>query len=236
MLLAEPMDDDKMTALMAEMGELQDKIDAPGRLGAGPSARDRHGRAALPARRPVHRHAVRRREAPRRAVPPAAGEARPAAARRAHQPPRRRVGGLAREAPARVRGHRGHRHARPLLPRQRHRLDPRAGLRQGPPLGRQLLVLAGAEEAPSCRSRTSRTAPPQDPRARAGVGQRLAAGPPEEDQGAPLPLRGAGQAGARPAHQGRADPHPGRPAPGRPGGARRGDPQGATATSCSSRT
>ena len=52
--------------------------------------------------------------------------ARPAAARRADQPPRRRVGGLARAPPRGVPGHRRRRDPRPLLPRQRRRLDPRA--------------------------------------------------------------------------------------------------------------
>ena len=69
----------------------------------------------------------------------------PAAARRAHQPPRRRVGGLAGAAPVRVQGRDRGRHARPLLPRQRRRLDSRARPRQGHPLRGQLLQLAGAE-------------------------------------------------------------------------------------------
>ena len=63
-------------------------------------ARDRDGRAALPARRRRRHHAVRRRAPARRPLPAAAAPARPAAARRAHQPPRRRVGGLARAPPA----------------------------------------------------------------------------------------------------------------------------------------
>ena len=46
--------------------------------------------------------ALRRREAPRRAVPPAAVEARHAAARRADQPPRCRERRLARAVPAEV--------------------------------------------------------------------------------------------------------------------------------------
>ena len=62
------------------------------RLEPRPQRRDRDGRAALPARRRRRHDAVRRREAPRRAVPAAALAARPAAARRAHQPPRCRVG------------------------------------------------------------------------------------------------------------------------------------------------
>ena len=72
------------------------------------------------------RQAVGRREAPRRAVPPAAVQARHAAARRADQPPRRRIGRLARAVPAALPRHRGGGHPRPLLPRQRRRVDPRA--------------------------------------------------------------------------------------------------------------
>ena len=76
-------------------------------------------------------------------------QARPAAARRADEPPRRRVGRLARAAPRRVRGRRRRRHPRSLLPRQRRRLDPRARPRQGHPVRGQLLELARAEaEAP----------------------------------------------------------------------------------------
>ena len=67
---------------------------------------------------------------PRGPLPPAAAGARRAAARRAHQPPRRRVGGVAGAAPRGVRRHGRRRHARPLLPRQRRRLDPRAGPRR----------------------------------------------------------------------------------------------------------
>ena len=80
-------------------------------------------------------------------------QARPAAARRAHEPPRRRVGRVARALPQGVRGHGRRRHARPLLPRQRGRLDPRAGPRRGHPVGRQLLELARAEEEPPRRRR-----------------------------------------------------------------------------------
>ncbi len=68
----------------------------PQPLGARPSARDRHGRAAPAAARPGGLDPLRRRAAPGGALPAAADRARPAAARRAHQPPRRRVGGLAR--------------------------------------------------------------------------------------------------------------------------------------------
>ena len=67
---------------------------------------------------------VRRREAPRRAVPPAAVQARHAAAGRTDQPPRRRIGGVAGTFPGRVSRHRGRGHPRSLLPRQRGRMDP----------------------------------------------------------------------------------------------------------------
>ena len=69
----------------------------------------------------------------------------PAAARRAHQPSRRRIGGLARALPAGLHGHGGRGHPRPLLPRQRRRLDPGARPRPGHPLEGQLLLLARAE-------------------------------------------------------------------------------------------
>ena len=84
--------------------------------------------------------------------------ARPAAARRADEPPRRRERRLARAVPAGVPGHRRRHHPRPLLPRQRGPLDPRARPRPGLPVRGQLLVVARAE------------AGPPRPRGEAGVG------------------------------------------------------------------
>ena len=52
-------------------------------------------------------------------------QARHAAARRADQPPRRRKRRLARAVPAALPRHRRGHHPRPLLPRQRRRVDPR---------------------------------------------------------------------------------------------------------------
>ena len=101
-------------------------------------------------------HAVRRREAPRRAVPAAAVEARHAAARRADQPPRRRERRLARAVPAALPRHRDRGHARPLLPRQRRRVDPRARPRLRHPVEGQLQLVARAEGAAARRSRRSR--------------------------------------------------------------------------------
>ena len=113
------------------------------------AARIRDGRPApAPAGR-RREQALRRRAPARGAVPPAAARARSAAAGRAHQPPRRRVGGVAGAAPLRVQGRDRGGHPRPLLPRQRRRLDPRARPRQGHPLRRQLLQLARAEAGPA---------------------------------------------------------------------------------------
>ena len=102
-------------------------------------------------------NALRRRAPPRGALPPAAARARPAAARRAHEPPRRRVGRVAGAAPRRVQGHDRRGHPRPLLPRQRRRLDPRARPRPRHPLRGQLLQLARAEAAaPAQEERTEK--------------------------------------------------------------------------------
>ena len=65
--------------------------------------RDRDGRPALPAGRRRRRDALRRREAPRGAVPAAPPAPGPAPARRADEPPRRRVGRVAGAVPRRVR-------------------------------------------------------------------------------------------------------------------------------------
>ena len=84
--------------------------------------------------------------------------ARPAAARRADQPPRRRVGGLARALPQGIQGHGRRGHARPLLPRQRRRLDPRARSRLRHSVEGQLLVVARAEAAAAGAGREGRDA------------------------------------------------------------------------------
>ena len=118
------------------------------RLEPRPQRRDRHGRAALPAQRRRRHHALGRRAAAGGAVPAAALPARPPAARRADQPPRRRERRLARAVPAGVPRHRRGRHPRPLLPRQRGPVDPRARPRPGLPVRGQLLVVAGAEAGP----------------------------------------------------------------------------------------
>ncbi len=87
---AEELTDDEMNALIAEQGELQEKIDA-----ANGWELDRTVEIAMDALRcppgdADGREALGRRAAPRRAVPAAAAAARSAAARRADQPSRRR--------------------------------------------------------------------------------------------------------------------------------------------------
>ena len=135
--------------------------------------------------------AFRRRAPPRRALPAAPRPARSAAARRADQPPRRRVGELAGGASARLSRRDPDRHPRPLLPRQRHRLDPRARSRQGHSLRGQLLGLAGAEaEAAGAGGPRGGRAPAHAP-ARAGMDSLVAPGAAGEIEGALRALRRA---------------------------------------------
>ena len=72
---------------------------------------------------------------------------------------------------------------------------------QGIPWEGNYSSLAGAEAEAAAGGGEAGRAPAQDPRARAGVGAHLAQGAPQEEQGAPLALRGAGQPGARAAAQ-----------------------------------
>ena len=70
------------------------------RLGPGQPAVPGHGRAAVPRPRHAGERALRRRTSSRGAVPSAARGPRPAASRRAHQPPGRRIRAVAGEVPA----------------------------------------------------------------------------------------------------------------------------------------
>ena len=74
--------------------------------------------------------------------------------------------------------HRHGGHARPLLPRQRRRLDPGARPRPRPPVQGQLLVVARAEAGAARRRGEAGVGAPADARARAGVGT-------HEPEGAP---------------------------------------------------
>ncbi len=168
---------------------------------------------------------VGRREAPRRPVPAAAVQTRHAAARRADQPSRRRVGGLAGEVPGAVPGHGDLRHPRPVLPRQRRRLDPRTRPRPRHPLGGQLLLLAGAEGTPPGAGGEAAGGAAPHAGARARVGARQPEGPPGQEQGAPAPVRGAVVGRIPGAQRDQRDLHPARAPPRRPGDRGRGPAQ-----------
>ena len=103
------------------------------------------------------RTALGRREAPRRAVPAAAVETRHAAARRADEPSRRRERRVARAVPAALPRHRRRGDARPLLPRQRRGVDPRARPRPRHPVEGQLQLLARSEAGAARRRKKRRS-------------------------------------------------------------------------------
>ena len=109
-----------------EMTKLQDEIEAKGLWDLDSKVDQAMDALRCPPDDAASDQALGRRAAPRRAVQAAARAARPAAARRADQPSRRRDRRLARRASAQLSGRDPDRHPRPLLPRQRHRLDPRA--------------------------------------------------------------------------------------------------------------
>ena len=209
---AEPMSDDEMTALLEEQGEVQDRIDRTDAWNL-----DRTLDTAMDALRCPPSDAEvatlsggeRRRVALCRAP---ALVARPAAPRRADQPPRRRVRRLARAVPRRVRRDGARRHPRPLLPRQRRRLDPRARPRARHPVPGQLHVLARAEAGPAGRRGEAGVGAPSDARPGARVGADGAPRPPREVEGQGRVLRAASRRrGERQARPGR-DPHPRRAA------------------------
>ncbi len=193
-----------------EMAKLQDEIELEEPVGPRFAGRPRHGGAALPARRRGGGEAVGRRAPPGGAVPAIAGATGTPLARRADQPSRRRVGALAGRPPAQLSGRDPDRDPRPLLPRQRHRLDPRARPRQGHPLRGQLFVLAGAEAEAAGAGGPRGGGAPAHARPRVGMDRGLAACPAGEIQGALSALRGTVGEGQRKADPDRADRHPGR--------------------------
>ena len=124
--------------------------------------------------------AVRRRAPPRGARPAAALPARPAAARRAHEPPRRRVGRLAGAPPGRLQGHDRRGHPRSLLPRQRRGLDPRARPRPRAAVQGQLLLAGWSRRRSGSprRRRPSRPASARSSRSSSGCARTPRAGRP----------------------------------------------------------
>ncbi len=196
MRLGEDLKPEEMEKLLDEQAKLQDAIEAANALGPRPHAGDRHGRAAPAAGRRRRHQALGRRAPARRAVQDPAAAARSAAARRADQPSRRRERGLARALPARVPGHRRGRDPRSLLPGQRGRLDPGARPRRRHPLGGELHLLAGAEAEAAGAGGEGRVGAAAHAGARAGVGARLAARAPGQEQGPPGGLRADAGRGA----------------------------------------
>jgi len=126
-LMADPPEDADFDALMAEMGELQEKIDAVD--GWSLDNQLELAMDALPARRCACRQSLGRREKARCADPAAAGKARHPPPRRADQPSRRRERAMARKAPRRLSRQRHPGYPRPLLSRQCRQLGARAGSR-----------------------------------------------------------------------------------------------------------
>src|SRR5215472_12984494 len=117
---AEDLSETEMDALIAEQGELQEKIDQ-----AGAWELDRTVEIAMDALRcPPGDAEVTTLSGG--AVPAVAAAPRPAAARRADQPPRHRVGGLAAALSRGLSWYRRDRYARPLFSRRGGGLDPRA--------------------------------------------------------------------------------------------------------------
>src|SRR5690606_11419846 len=104
------------------------------------------GGAPLATPRGGARSSQRWREATRGAVPRPTGATGHAPPRRAHQPPRRGVGGLVAALLARIPRHRRRRDARSILPRRGRRVDPRARSRPRLSLQGELLGLARTEE------------------------------------------------------------------------------------------
>ncbi len=152
----EELSPEEMDKVLEEQAKVQDAIEAAGAWDLDSKLEHAMDALRLPPADADVDDALGRRAAPRRAVPAAAAVARPAAARRADEPSRRRVGRLARALPARVPGLGRRHHARPLLPRQRRRLDSRARPHARVSVGRQLLVLARAEAAAARASKRSR--------------------------------------------------------------------------------
>ena len=218
----------------AEQADLEARIEAAGAWDLQRTLEIAMDALRLPTGRRRRRHAVRRRAPPGGAVPAAALQARPAAARRADEPPRRRVGRLAGAHPAGVPRHRRGRHPRPLLPRQRGRLDPRARPRPGHPLRGQLLARGWSRSRSGCarRRRPSRPASARSSGSWSGCAWRPGPARPRARPACRLREAAGRRRGRRAGHRPAADPDPARRPPRRPGHRGRRTWPRATATAC----
>mmetsp|Transcript_7401 Transcript_7401/g.15722 ORF Transcript_7401/g.15722 Transcript_7401/m.15722 type:complete len:220 (-) Transcript_7401:473-1132(-) len=115
-------------------------------VGPGPDRRKGDGIAAPAARGRRYRRAFGGREEARFALLPPARVARHAIARRTDEPPRRRERRVARAVPGRIQGHGRLHHPRPVLPRERRTVDPRARQRRGHTVRGELFRLARRQE------------------------------------------------------------------------------------------
>ena len=115
---------------------------------------------------------------------------------------------LARALPRRLQGHRRRDHARPLLPRQRRRLDPRARPRPRAAVPGQLLLVARAEAGAARDRGEDGVGAPPHAAARARVGADEPARAARQVEGAPRGLRQALRRGAGREARPRRDPHP----------------------------
>ena len=143
---------------------------------------------------------------------------------RADEPSRRREHRLARAAPATVQGNGDRRHARPLLPRQRGRMDTRTRPGRRRSVERQLQRLARAEVAAAGSGGKAGEQAPQDARARARMGPHGSRRTARQEQGEAVGLRPDAERGHQAEGGKTRNIHPERSASGRPGdrGAGRG--------------
>ena len=187
----------------------------------GFAPRTRHGRTAMPAGRLARKQTLGRRTPTRGTLPTAAAETRRAAARRAYQPPRRRINRLARTASAAIRGHRHRRHTRQILPRRRERMDSRTRPRRRNTMERQLLVVARPEDNTHGTGRGNRIKAQKSPRKRARMDQDGTQGTTGKRQGTPQLIRRHAQPGAERTRGETRNLHTQRPAPRQQGHQRR---------------
>ncbi len=180
---SEPMADDAMNALLERQGTVQEKLDAQGGWDLDSRLDMAMDALRCPGARHEDRRAVGRREKARGAVSPPAEKAGHPPARRADQPPGRGDSGVAGAPPRAVRGHRDRGDARPLLSRQRGRLDPRAGPRRRHPMEGQLLRLAGTEEGAPAAGGKAGVRQAADPSEGAGMDQGISPRPAGQEQG-----------------------------------------------------
>ena len=216
--IAEQMATDYSDELMEEMGQLQEELDHADAWDIDSKLELAMDALRCPPPDADVDPALRWRAAPGRAVQAAAGAARPAAARRAHQPPRRRERAVAGAAPGQVRRARSSRSPTTGTSSTTWPVDPRARPRPHLPVRGQLLHLPGEEGRAARRAGPQGRQAAEAPHRRAGVGALQRQGPPDQVPGPAGPVRGDGHRGGEdPQARLRGDPDPAGPAPGQHG-------------------